>query len=69
MKWIYHYRCGCSDGPKKKGEMLDYCGIHGDDLMDKYPIPDKARDVKDDSPLKVTSRPDHIADPGKMVKP
>lgn len=38
MKWIYQYKCGCSDGPKKKSEMSEYCPIHGSDLMVKYPI-------------------------------
>jgi len=38
MKWIYQYKCGCSDGPKRKSEMLEYCHIHGSDLMVKYPI-------------------------------
>jgi hypothetical protein len=37
-KWIYQYKCGCSDGPKYKSEMLPYCGKHGSDLQVKYAV-------------------------------
>lgn len=37
--WIYEYGCGCSDGPKEKSEMLEYCGIHGNDLRKKLRVP------------------------------
>ena len=42
-RWIYHYRCGCSDGPKPKSEMTEYCGIHGDDLQDAYRLGEKPK--------------------------
>ena len=37
LKWIYQYQCGCTDGPKYKKDMLEYCGKHGQDLLSKYP--------------------------------
>lgn len=37
-KYIYQYKCGCSDGPKPASKMLEYCGKHGADLKVKYPV-------------------------------
>ena len=32
VKYIAEYKCGCSDGPKSKRNLSDYCATHGDDL-------------------------------------
>jgi len=30
------YRCGCSYGPIKKSERLEYCATHGEDIQSEY---------------------------------
>jgi hypothetical protein len=35
---IGQYRCGCTYGPCNKKDRLTYCGVHGDDIQDEYPV-------------------------------
>ncbi len=37
--WIVQYRCGCTDGPKPRKELLEYCGKHGDNAQDWIKLP------------------------------
>ena len=35
--WIVQYECGCTDEAAHKRDLLEYCGIHGDDVQVLYP--------------------------------
>lgn len=36
--WFAEYKCGCvSEFVNKKSDLLEYCGIHGDDIRNKWP--------------------------------
>jgi hypothetical protein len=38
-RWLAEYRCGCTNVQQKKGELLEYCGKHGENrrLVVKLP--------------------------------
>lgn len=37
--WIVEYRCGCTDEGRRKADLLNYCGKHGDDARNWYRVP------------------------------
>lgn len=40
---IEYSRCGCSDGPKPKRELLGYCATHGSDVQRVTPMWDLSK--------------------------
>jgi len=36
---IGQYRCGCSYGPVRRRDRLDYCAVHGENIQHEYPVP------------------------------
>ena len=38
--WIIEYGCGCSADSRKKKDLLEYCGVHGNDQRRIYFVPD-----------------------------
>lgn len=32
--WLGHYRCGCTEEAARKKDLVGYCGVHGDGLLE-----------------------------------
>ena len=32
--WLAHYRCGCIEEARRKKDLVGYCGIHGECLLE-----------------------------------
>ncbi len=43
---IGQYRCGCSYGPMRKKDRLEYCGIHGAEIQKEYVTRRKRKNEK-----------------------
>ncbi len=41
---IGQYDCGCTYGPCRKSQRLEYCGIHGGNIQREYLLPDKKKE-------------------------
>lgn len=37
--WIAGYKCGCSADADRKSDLLEYCGVHGDNRNELYAVP------------------------------
>lgn len=40
-KWLEEYGCGCTLVTKYKKELIGYCGIHGQDRINIYKLPEE----------------------------
>ena len=39
IRVIGSYKCGCSYGPVREKDRLEYCGVHGDEIANEYEVP------------------------------